>query len=76
MAFELPALPYGISALEPDMSAKTLEFHHGKHHQAYVTDLNNPVKNTPLASKSLGATIRETADDGSSANAALGSGDQ
>ena len=37
MSFTLPALPYAQNALEPYISAKTLEFHHGKHHQAYVT---------------------------------------
>ncbi len=63
MAFELPALPYDKTALEPHMSAKTLEFHHGKHHQAYVTNLNNLVKDTPLAGKSLEEIIRATAKD-------------
>lgn len=53
MAFELPSLPYAPDALEPFMSARTLEFHHGKHHQAYVTALNNLVKEGPLAGKSL-----------------------
>lgn len=63
MAFELPALPYDKTALEPHMSAKTLEFHHGKHHQAYVTNLNNLVKDTPLAGKSLEEIIKATAKD-------------
>lgn len=63
MAFELPPLPYEKSALEPHMSARTLEFHHGKHHQAYVTTLNTLVKDTPLASKSLEAIIKDTARD-------------
>jgi Fe-Mn family superoxide dismutase len=67
MAFELMPLPYAKSALEPHMSAKTIEFHHGKHHQAYVTNLNNLVKNTPLAAKSLESIIRETAKDTSKA---------
>ena len=43
MAFELPKLPYDMNELEPYMSAKTLEFHYGKHHQAYITNLNNLV---------------------------------
>ena len=48
MAFELPPLPYPKNALEPHTSAQTLDFHHGKHHQAYVTNLNNLVKGTPM----------------------------
>jgi len=63
MTFELPPLPYGKSALEPHMSAKTLDFHHDKHHRAYVTALNDLVKGTPLAAKSLEAIIKETAKD-------------
>jgi Fe-Mn family superoxide dismutase len=63
MAFELPPLPYDKSALEPHMSAKTLEFHHGKHHQAYVTNLNNLVKDTPMANQSLEEIIKATAKD-------------
>ena len=43
MAFELPALPYAVAALEPHIDAKTMEIHHGKHHAAYVTNLNNAV---------------------------------
>ena len=68
MTFELPPLPYARSALEPHMSAKTLEFHHGKHHRAYVTNLNNLVQNTPLATKSLEAIIKETVKDASKAS--------
>jgi superoxide dismutase, Fe-Mn family len=67
MAFELPPLPYSKNALEPHMSAKTLEFHHGKHHRAYVTNLNNLVNDTPLASQSLEQIIQATANDGSKA---------
>jgi superoxide dismutase, Fe-Mn family len=67
MAFELPPLPYDKSALEPHYSAKTLEFHHGKHHQAYVTNLNNLVKDTPMASQSLEEIIKATAKDESKA---------
>jgi superoxide dismutase, Fe-Mn family len=63
MAFELPSLPYDKGALEPHMSAKTVDFHHNKHHRAYVTALNDLVKGTPFASKSLEAIIRETAKD-------------
>ena len=53
MAFELPPLPYAPNALAPFMSEQTLNLHHGKHHQAYVTNLNNLIKDTPLAGKSL-----------------------
>ena len=67
MTFNLLPLPYPRSALEPHMSAKTLEFHYGKHHRAYVTNLNNLVHNTPLAAKSLESIIRETVKDESKA---------
>lgn len=63
MTFTLPPLPYDKSALQPHMSVKTLEFHYGKHHQGYVTNLNNLVKNTPFASKPIEAIIRDTAKD-------------
>ncbi|HEX6977662.1 MAG TPA: superoxide dismutase [Alphaproteobacteria bacterium] len=63
MAFELPPLPYDKSALEPHISARTLEFHHGKHHQAYVTNLNNLVKDSPLAGEGLEAIIKASAND-------------
>jgi Fe-Mn family superoxide dismutase len=53
MAFELPALPYAKDALAPHISAETLDFHHGKHHQAYVTNLNKMIEGKPEASKSL-----------------------
>jgi len=43
MAFELPKLPYAYNALEPHIDAKTMEIHHGKHHNAYVTNLNNAI---------------------------------
>ena len=61
MAFELPALPYDQGALEPHISGNTLSFHYGKHHQTYVNNLNNLVKDTPLADKSLEDIIKETA---------------
>jgi Fe-Mn family superoxide dismutase len=57
MAFELPPLPYAIDALAPHISAETLEFHHGKHHQTYVTNLNNLVDGTDHASSSLEEVI-------------------
>ncbi len=63
MAFELPPLPYPANGLEPHTSAKTLEFHHGKHHKAYVDNLNKFVAGTPLDGKSLEEIIRATAKD-------------
>ena len=60
MAFELPALPYAPTALEPHMSAKTFEFHHGKHHNTYVVNLNNLVKDSPLAALSLEEVIQDS----------------
>ncbi len=65
MAFELPALPYAQNALEPHISANTLSFHHGKHHNAYVTNLNNLIKDGDLAGKSLEDIIKAVAGDGS-----------
>ncbi|MGN0905087.1 MAG: superoxide dismutase [Alphaproteobacteria bacterium] len=67
MAFELPNLPFAGDALEPYMSARTLEFHHGKHHRAYVTNLNNLIKDTDMSSKTLEEIIRLTAGDASKA---------
>ena len=51
--FELPALPYAHNALEPHIDARTMEIHHGKHHQAYVNNLNNAVKGTAADGVSL-----------------------
>ena len=53
MEHTLPVLPYAIDALQPHMSKETLEFHHGKHHQTYVTNLNNLVKGTEFEQASL-----------------------
>jgi superoxide dismutase, Fe-Mn family len=53
MAFTLPNLPYPKDALQPHMSAETLEFHHGKHHNTYVTNLNKALEGKPEADKSL-----------------------
>ncbi|GAA6136214.1 superoxide dismutase [Fe] [Oceaniserpentilla sp. 4NH20-0058] len=58
MAFELPALPYAKDALEPHISAETLDFHHGKHHNTYVTKLNGLVEGTDLASKTLEEIVK------------------
>lgn len=65
MAFELPPLPYGYDALEPFMSQQTLHLHHDKHHQTYVTNLNNLTKDTPLANASLEELIQQSAGDAS-----------
>jgi Fe-Mn family superoxide dismutase len=53
MAFELPPLPYAMDALAPHISAETLEYHYGKHHQTYVTNLNKLVEGTDMADASL-----------------------
>lgn len=53
MAFTLPPLPYAFNALEPHIDARTMEIHHGKHHNAYVTNLNNAVNGTPAESLSV-----------------------
>ena len=53
MAFELPKLPYDFNALEPHIDAKTMEIHHGKHHNGYVTNLNNAIAGTDLENKSI-----------------------
>jgi Fe-Mn family superoxide dismutase len=67
MAIELPPLPYDKSALEPHLTAETLDFHHGKHHNAYVVNLNNLIKGTDLESKSLEEIIKASAGDASKA---------
>ena len=53
MSFELPKLPYEFAALEPHIDARTMEIHHGKHHQAYVTNLNNAVSGTDAEKLSI-----------------------
>ncbi|MGF7232021.1 superoxide dismutase [Arachidicoccus sp.] len=58
MAFTLPALPYALDALEPHIDAKTMEIHHGKHHQGYVNNLNNAIQGTPNADKSLEELVK------------------
>jgi len=57
MTIELPALPYAQDALAPHISAETLEFHYGKHHQTYVTNLNNLIKGTSFADASLESIV-------------------
>jgi superoxide dismutase, Fe-Mn family len=63
MAYELPPLPYEYTALEPHISKRTLEFHHDKHHAAYVNNFNAAVKGTDLDSKPIEAIIKATAND-------------
>ncbi|OCQ52914.1 Superoxide dismutase [Fe] [Photorhabdus australis subsp. thailandensis] len=69
MSFELPPLPYAKDALEPHISAETLEYHYGKHHNTYVINLNNLIKDTEFAEKSLEEIIR-TSEGGILNNAA------
>jgi len=63
MAFTLPDLPYARAALAPHISEETLNFHYGKHHQAYVTNLNGLVAGTPLEKASLEEVIKDSAGD-------------
>ena len=58
MAFKLPSLPYALNALEPHIDARTMEIHHGKHHNAYVTNLNAAIAGTDLEGKSLEELMR------------------
>ncbi|HUW28779.1 MAG TPA: superoxide dismutase [Fe] [Sulfuriferula sp.] len=60
MIHELPALPYAKDALQPHISAETLEYHYGKHHQAYVTNLNNLIKGNEFESMSLEEIIMKS----------------
>ena len=60
MAIELPALPYDRTALEPHISGETIDFHYGKHHQAYVTNLNKMIEGTEFADMSLEDIIRKS----------------
>lgn len=60
MTFELPPLPYDKTALEPHMSAQTFDFHYGKHHNAYVVNLNNLLKDSPLSGKALEEIVLES----------------
>jgi len=69
MAFDLPPLPYEMNALEPHISQETLEYHYGKHHKAYVTNLNNLVEGSDYANKSLEEVVK-TSNGGIFNNAA------
>ncbi len=67
MAITLPDLPFKKDALEPHLSARTFEFHHGKHHKAYVDNLNKMIEGTDLAKADLETIIRKSVGDGSKA---------
>jgi Fe-Mn family superoxide dismutase len=64
---QLPDLPYARSALDPHVSERTLDFHYGKHHAAYVTNANKMIEGTPLADKSLEEIVQAAAGDASKA---------
>lgn len=70
MSFELPALPYAKNALEPHISQETLEYHHDKHHQTYVTKLNGLVPGSEFEGKSLEEIIKSAPAGGVFNNAA------
>ena len=67
MAFELPSLPYADTALEPYYSAKTFSFHHGKHHKAYVDNLNKLLPGSPFENSTLEEIILAVAGDATKA---------
>ncbi len=60
MEHKLPALPYAMDALQPHISKETLEYHYGKHHQAYVTNLNNLIKGTEYENASLEEIVKKS----------------
>ena len=68
MTITLTNLPYGKDALEPHISARTLEFHHGKHHQAYVTNLTKLIAGTDMESLSLEEMIKKSAGNAATAS--------
>ncbi|MEZ6086635.1 MAG: superoxide dismutase [Pirellulaceae bacterium] len=61
MAYQLPALPYAFDALEPHIDARTMEIHHGKHHQAYISKVNDAIAGTELENKSIEDLISDLA---------------
>jgi Fe-Mn family superoxide dismutase len=63
MPIALPDLPFAIDALEPHISARTFEFHHGKHHKAYVDNTNKLTQGTALADQGLEAIVKAAASD-------------
>jgi Fe-Mn family superoxide dismutase len=62
MSFELPKLNYAYDALEPHIDARTMEIHHSKHHQAYITNLNNAIAGTELEGKSIEEILKVCKD--------------
>lgn len=67
MAIQLPDLPYAKDALAPVISANTIDFHYGKHHRAYVDNLNKLIAGTPMEKESLEAIIKKSAGDAAKA---------
>jgi len=67
MAIVLPSLPFEKNALEPYISSQTLDYHHGKHHNTYVVNLNNLIQESDFENKSLEVIILHTAEDASKA---------
>ncbi len=65
MTFQLPKLDYSKSSLSPHMSEETLDLHHGKHHQTYITNLNNLIKDSGLENSSLEEIVKKTSTDSS-----------
>jgi len=70
MEHKLPDLPYAIDALQPNISKETMEFHYGKHHQAYVTNLNNLIKGTEFENAGLEEIVKKAPAGGVFNNAA------
>ena len=68
MAFELPALPYAFDALEPNIDAKTMEIHHGKHHAGYTSKLNAAIAGTEMEGKSIEDLLANHSDNGAVRN--------
>jgi Fe-Mn family superoxide dismutase len=68
MAFELPNLPYAHDALEPHIDARTMEIHHGKHHQGYTNNLNNAIAGTEMEGKSIEDLCKNHSDNGAVRN--------
>ena len=62
MSFQLPSLPYDFGALEPHIDARTMEIHHGKHHAAYVNNLNGAIQGTDAEGKSLEEIIKSVSN--------------